>query len=82
VIVAIRPAARGPGNQPGPHLRVVCVSGPAAAATGHLFLIAAPFAMLALVCVLFIRGVPLRTTIQRVDEAVMDDEKVPVGVAR
>jgi EmrB/QacA subfamily drug resistance transporter len=50
-------------------------------ATGHLFLIAAPFAMLALVCVLFIREVPLRTTIQRADEAVMDDEKVPVGVA-
>jgi EmrB/QacA subfamily drug resistance transporter len=50
--------------------------------TGHLFLIAAPFAMLALVCVLFIREVPLRTTIQRIDEAAMDDEKVPVGVAR
>jgi EmrB/QacA subfamily drug resistance transporter len=50
--------------------------------TGHLFLIAAPFAMLALVCVLFIREVPLRTTIQRNDEAAMDDEKVPVGVAR
>jgi EmrB/QacA subfamily drug resistance transporter len=51
-------------------------------ATGHLFLIAAPFAMLALVCVLFIREVPLRTTIQRVDEAVPDEDKVPVGVAR
>jgi EmrB/QacA subfamily drug resistance transporter len=51
-------------------------------ATGHLFLIAAPFAMLALVCVLFIREVPLRTTIQRDDEAVMDDERVPVDVAR
>jgi EmrB/QacA subfamily drug resistance transporter len=52
------------------------------AATGHLFLIAAPFAMLALVCVLFIREVPLRTTIERVDEAVTDSGKVPVDVAR
>ncbi|GAA3813849.1 MDR family MFS transporter [Nocardioides panacisoli] len=33
------------------------------AATGHLFLIAVPFAVLALVCVLFIKEVPLRTTI-------------------
>jgi hypothetical protein len=50
--------------------------------TGHLFLIATPFAMLALVCVLFFREAPLRTTIQHVDEAVMDDVKVPVDVAR
>ncbi|WP_307828079.1 MDR family MFS transporter [Nocardioides sp. SYSU D00038] len=34
-------------------------------ATGHLFLIAVPFAVLALVCVLFIREVPLRTTLDR-----------------
>jgi EmrB/QacA subfamily drug resistance transporter len=34
-------------------------------ATGHLFLVAAPFAFLALVCVLFIREVPLRTTLDR-----------------
>jgi EmrB/QacA subfamily drug resistance transporter len=33
------------------------------AATGHLFLIALPFAVLALACVLFIKEVPLRTTI-------------------
>jgi EmrB/QacA subfamily drug resistance transporter len=51
-------------------------------ATGHLFLIAAPFAMLALVCVLFIREVPLRTTIQRADESVPGEERVAVGVAR
>jgi MFS family permease len=51
-------------------------------ATGHLFLIAAPFAMLALVCVLFIREVPLRTTMQRVDEAAPDEDRVPAGVAR
>jgi hypothetical protein len=38
--------------------------------------------MLALVSVLFLREVPLRTTIQHVDEAVMDDVKVPVDVAR
>ncbi len=37
-------------------------------ATGHLFLVALPFAVLALVCVLFIREVPLRTTILRADE--------------
>ncbi|WP_342773506.1 MDR family MFS transporter [Nocardioides pocheonensis] len=38
--------------------------------TGELFLIAAPFALLALVAVLFIREVPLRTTIERADEVV------------
>ena len=50
-------------------------------ATGHLFLIAAPFALLALVCVLFIREVPLRTTIDRVDVGVPDDERERAGVA-
>ncbi len=34
-------------------------------ATGHLFLVAVPFAVLALVCVLFIKEVPLRTTVLR-----------------
>jgi len=38
------------------------------ASTGELFLIATPFAFLALVAVLFIREVPLRTTIERADE--------------
>ena len=37
-------------------------------ATGHLFLVALPFAVLALVCVLFIKEVPLRTTVLREDE--------------
>jgi EmrB/QacA subfamily drug resistance transporter len=37
-------------------------------ATGHIFLVAVPFAVAALVCVLFIREVPLRTTILRADE--------------
>jgi hypothetical protein len=37
-------------------------------ATGHIFLLATPFAVLALVAVLFIREVPLRTTIERQDE--------------
>ena len=37
-------------------------------ATGHLFLVALPFAVVALVCVFFIREVPLRTTILREDE--------------
>jgi hypothetical protein len=33
-----------------------------------VFLVAVPFAALALVCVAFIREVPLRTTIHRADE--------------
>jgi EmrB/QacA subfamily drug resistance transporter len=37
-------------------------------ATGRVFLIAAPCAAIALVAVLFIREVPLRTTIERADE--------------
>ena len=37
-------------------------------ATGHLFLVALPFAVLALGCVLLIHEVPLRTTILRDDE--------------
>src|SRR6478609_1597477 len=37
-------------------------------ATGHIFLVAVPFAVAALFCVLFIREVPLRTTILRADE--------------
>ncbi|MCW2842404.1 MAG: major facilitator superfamily 1 [Nocardioides sp.] len=36
---------------------------------GEIFLVAMPFAILAFVCVLFIREVPLRTTIMRADEA-------------
>ncbi|QWZ10761.1 MFS transporter [Nocardioides panacis] len=39
-------------------------------ATGRLFLIAAPCALVALIAVLFIHEVPLRTTIEREDEAV------------
>ena len=37
-------------------------------AIGHIFLVAVPFALLALVCVAFIKEVPLRTTVQRADE--------------
>ena len=37
-------------------------------ATGHIFLVAVPFAVLALVCVLLIQEVPLRTTVLRDDE--------------
>jgi EmrB/QacA subfamily drug resistance transporter len=40
------------------------------AATGELFLVSTPFAVLALVAVVFIREVPLRTTITREDEHV------------
>jgi hypothetical protein len=43
-------------------------------ATGHIFWIALPFAALALVCVLFIREVPLRTTILREDEMARRDD--------
>ncbi|MFC4782985.1 MDR family MFS transporter [Nocardioides sp. MAHUQ-72] len=39
-------------------------------ATGHIFLVAVPFAVAAFVCVLFIKEVPLRTTIDRQDEVV------------
>jgi EmrB/QacA subfamily drug resistance transporter len=38
-------------------------------ATGHLFLTAAPFALVAFVCILFIHEVPLRTTLDRVEPA-------------
>ena len=48
-------------------------------ATGHLFLIAAPFALVALVAVLFIRVVPLRTTIERADEMVREPQPVAAG---
>ncbi|MBO0843856.1 MAG: MFS transporter [Nocardioides sp.] len=44
-------------------------------ATGHVFLVAVPFAALALVCVLFIREVPLRTTVLRADEVAARDEE-------
>lgn len=37
-------------------------------ATGHLFLVAVPFAVVALVCLLFVREVPLRETILHDDE--------------
>ena len=56
-------------------------------ATGHLFLVTLPFAVVALVCVLFIREVPLRTTILREDEVAPVDgaqeaEMVASGAAR
>ena len=55
---------------------------PAAHAPDHPFLIAAPFVMLALVCVLFVREVALRTSVQRAVDGVPDYERVAVGVAR
>jgi EmrB/QacA subfamily drug resistance transporter len=39
-------------------------------ATGHVFLVAAPFAFLAFLCILFIREVPLRTTLDRDETAI------------
>ncbi|RLV48329.1 MFS transporter [Nocardioides mangrovicus] len=47
-------------------------------ATGHLFLLAVPFAVVALVCVLAIKEVPLRTTVERSDER---DHSEPVGAS-
>jgi EmrB/QacA subfamily drug resistance transporter len=44
-------------------------------ATGHVFLVALPFAVVALICVLFIREVPLRTTILREDEVAPADSE-------
>ena len=51
-------------------------------ATGHLFLVAAPFAFLALVCVLFIKEVPLRTTLDRElpQNAVMEQTAETTGL--
>jgi len=37
-------------------------------ATAHIFLVAVPFAVLALLCVVFIKEVPLRTTVHSEDE--------------
>ena len=51
-------------------------------ATGHLFLIAAPCAAIALVAVLFIREVPLRTTIERADELAPADEGSAAAAGR
>jgi hypothetical protein len=41
--------------------------------TGELFLVATPFAVLALLAVLFIQEVPLRTTIRRADELTVEE---------
>jgi len=52
-------------------------------ATGHIFLVATPIALLALVCVLFIREVPLRTTVLRADELAPEvAAEVPVEARR
>lgn len=53
-------------------------------ATGHLFLIALPFAVLSLVLLLFIEEKPMRTTVLRDDEiaAAAEPEAASTGVAR
>jgi EmrB/QacA subfamily drug resistance transporter len=48
-------------------------------ATGHLFLVAAPFALLALVCIVFIREVPLRTTLDHEQPARGHNDPVQTG---
>ena len=45
-------------------------------ATGHLFMVAAPFALLAFVCILFIREVPLRTTLDHEQAAIGNNDPV------
>ena len=45
-------------------------------ATAHIFLVAVPFAVLALLCVVFIKEVPLRTTVRS------DDELAPEATAQ
>ncbi len=45
-------------------------------ATGHLFMVAAPFALLAFVCILFIREVPLRTTLDHEETAIGNNDPV------
>lgn len=45
-------------------------------AFGHIFLVATPFAVAALVCILFIKEVPLRTSIQK-DVEVLETEGQP-----
>ena len=48
-------------------------------ATGHLFLVAAPFALLAFVCILFIREVPLRTTLDREPDHMPEHDASAIG---
>jgi MFS family permease len=55
-----------PSQLPGP-VRTV-IENAFGDATAHIFLVAMPFTAVALVAVLFIREVPLRTTIEREDE--------------
>ena len=50
-------------------------------ATGHIFLIAVPFALVAFVCILFIREVPLRTTLDVEEEAGPAAPVAPVPAA-
>lgn len=49
-------------------------------ATGHIFLIAVPFALLALVCVLLIKEVPLRTTLD-VEDTMHDAAETATGAS-
>ena len=49
-------------------------------ATAHIFWLAAPFALVALICMLLIREVPLRTTIERADE-IEAARREPVGAS-
>lgn len=52
-----------------------------AEATGHIFLLAVPFAALALVAILLMREVPLRDTIERADEIEQRAPRVAKPVA-
>ena len=46
-------------------------------ATGHLFMVSVPFAVAALLCILFIREVPLRTTLDVEDTAAPAEQGSP-----
>ncbi len=48
-------------------------------ATGHLFMVAAPFALLALICITFVREVPLRTTLDQAQPAIGNNGSVETG---
>ena len=49
-------------------------------AIGHIFQLAVPFALIALLCMVLIREAPLRTTVERADE--LAERETTAGAAR
>jgi hypothetical protein len=72
--IGVHPAESGQGSSSIPNLATLpppvraIFESAFGDATGRIFLYAAPFALIAFVAILFIREVPLRTTIERSDE--------------